>query len=316
MEQLKIRPAAVSIVLATLAACGGGGGGGGGGPIAVGTPPPSEVTFTSFAAILPNQTVVTDGIAVTASGNQTISNGDYTITSAAPLGAAGSATVRLSYDAAATPALRQIDLSTPSSPNVSVNRDTPGQGITCSGHTCFINNGATTGLVFDAVAAGWNYQSLGVWTTDVTPTSWVAGAVSLGSATSGNSLPTTGTAVFNGLALGAYINSAGTPFVTTASMRANVDFGSGNIQFSTSNTILANANTGASSADNGLNLSGMLSYAQGVNSFSGGLTTANGSMNGQGTGRFYGPSAQEVGGVYSLSGGGVNRMIGAFGGKR
>jgi hypothetical protein len=59
-----------------------------------------------------------------------------------------------------------------------------------------------------------------------------------------------------------------------------------------------------------------LSYAQGVNSFSGGLTTANGALNGQGTGRFYGPSAQEIGGVYSLSGSGLSRLIGGFGGKR
>jgi transferrin binding protein len=314
MEPRK-RVVGLSIALATLAACGGGGGGGS--PIAIGAPPPSEVTFTSFAAILPNQTAVIDGIAVTATGNQTIApNGDYTINSA-NFNAVSAATVRLSYDGSATPVLRHIDISTPSSPSVAIDRDTVGQGITCSRSTCIAHNEPTASVIFiDASAAGWNYQSLGAWAMDVTPSTYVTGAYSVGAVTLANALPTTGSAVFNGVALGAYFNTSGTPFLTVAGMRADVDFSLRNIQFSTSSTFLTNTNTGSQSTDNGLNLSGTLSYAQGVNSFSGGLTTANGALNGQGTGRFYGPSAQEVGGVYSLSGAGVSRMIGGFGGKR
>ena len=99
-------------------------------------------------------------------------------------------------------------------------------------------------------------------------------------------------------------------------MSANVDFNGRNIQFSTSGTGLLNANTAVQTTDNGLNLSGALSYAPGANSFSGALQTTNGALTGQGSGRFYGPSAGEMGGVYSLSGAGVTRMIGGFGGKR
>ena len=312
--ELGMRAAALSIALATVAACGGGGGAGGGGG---GTPSAIEVPFTSFAAIAPNQTVVMDGGALTATGNQTIApNGDYTITSVNGDGI-GPVTVRLSYDGAATPALRQINISsTGVSPSLAFDRDTPGQSIACSGTFCFAQNATGSALAIDPVAAGWNYQTLGVWTLDVTPTSWVLGAVSVGAATIGNSLPTTGTAVFNGLAVGAYLDSGGTPFATMAGMRANVDFSTRDIQFSTSNTTMVNSNTTVQSTNNGLNLSGTLSYAQGVNAFSGALQTANGQLTGQGNGRFYGPSAQEVGGVYSLSGTGVSRMVGGFGGKR
>jgi hypothetical protein len=308
--ELGMRAAAVSIALATLAACGGGGGGGGGSPSAI------EVPFTSFAAIRPSQTVVMDGTAVTASGNQTVApNGDFTVTSA-NLNPVGSATVRLSYDGSPTPALRHITISTPSSPSVTFDRDTPGHSISCGGGACVAENLAGTASAIDPFAVGWNYQTFGVWTTNTSPTSWAAGAVSVGAATSGSALPMTGNAVFNGGAAGVYVDSGGTAFATGAAMSAIVDFSARNIQFSTSGTTLINANTSAQTNDNGLNLSGTLSYAQGVNSFSGGVQTANGALSGQGSGRFYGPSAQELGGVYSLTGAGVSRMIGGFGGKQ
>jgi transferrin binding protein len=314
MEQ-GMRTAAVSIALATLAACGGGGGGGGGGgsAVAVGAPPPSEVTFTSFAAILPNQTVVMDGTAFTANGNQ-----NSVAATSANLNALGPATVRLSYDSSPTPALRYIDISTPSTPIAAFDRDItgPGHSFGCSGGTCVAETPTASVAVIDPVAAGWNYQSLGVWTMDVTPTTWVAGAASFGAATSGNALPTTGTAVFNGLTAGFYLDSGGTPFGTVGAMRADVDFSGRSIQFSTSGTSRINGITSVRTPDTGLNLSGTLSYAPGVNSFSGAVQTANGQLTGQGSGRFYGPTAQEIGGVYSLSGAGVSRMIGGFGGKR
>jgi len=34
------------------------------------------------------------------------------------------------------------------------------------------------------------------------------------------------------------------------------------------------------------------------------------------TGKFYGPAAEEVGGIYNISGSGLNRHAGAFGAKR
>jgi hypothetical protein len=129
-------------------------------------------------------------------------------------------------------------------------------------------------------------------------------------------LPSIGGAVFNGIAVGAYVDSGGTLFATTATMSADVNFSTRNIQFSTAGTSLINSNTSLSTTNSGLDLLGTLSYAQGVNSFTGGVQTVNGALSGQGSGRFYGPSAQEIGGVYSLTGAGASRMLGGFGGRQ
>jgi hypothetical protein len=304
-----MRAAAVSIALVTLAACGGGGGGGGGG-----TPSAIEVPFTSFTAVRPNQTVVMEGTAVTATGNvATAANGDDTVSNV-NFSAHGPATVRLSYDGSPTPTLTHIGISTASSPSAIFDRST--HTFSCNGTSCTAENLTSAATVVDPAAGGWNYQSFGIWGADVSPTSWTFGVTSVGAATSGNSLPTTGGAVFNGIAVGAYVDSGGTLFATSAIMSANVNFSARNIEFSTFGTNLINSNTSLSTTNNGLNLLGTLSYAQGVNSFTGGVQTVNGALSGQGSGRFYGPSAQEIGGVYSLTGAGASRMIGGFGGKQ
>jgi hypothetical protein len=74
----------------------------------------------------------------------------------------------------------------------------------------------------------------------------------------------------------------------------------------------------APSPNSNLNLSGTLSYLAGSNQFSGTVNTT--SMSGIATGKFYGPSAQEIGGTFSVSNGtvgsGGSAYIGGFGGKR
>jgi hypothetical protein len=103
-------------------------------------------------------------------------------------------------------------------------------------------------------------------------------------------------------------------------MTANVDFSSRSIAFSTSNTSLANTNSGVQSSNSGLNINGTLAWNPTVNGFSGVVNTANGQLNGGANGSFFGPAAEEIGGVYQLQnvqgGPAVNKMIGAFGGKR
>ena len=48
---------------------------------------------------------------------------------------------------------------------------------------------------------------------------------------------------------------------------------------------------------------------------SGTVTTVNG-MSGNANGKFYGPTANEVGGTYAVSGSGLGSFVGGFGGKR
>jgi hypothetical protein len=317
-----IRAAALPFVLATLGACGGGGGGGG---VIEPTPTPStpspaaqtpsstrDVSLASFPAVAPNQTVVMEGTSAAMSGTQIVT-GDTAIITSANRSPIGDATVKFSYDDAR--ALSGITVTTPQA-SFSFDRNAPGHSVSCNGGICSAEKPTTEAMAMDPFVVGWNYQSFGVWGTNLDSPSWQLGAVSAGTPTSGSSLPTTGTATFSGLAAGFYTDPAGTPFGTSANMRADVNFGSRNIGFSTSNTQLKNTNTNVRSTDTGLNLSGSLSYAPGVNAFSGTVQTQNTLLGGQAGGRFYGPAAEEIGGVYSLQGAGVSRMLGGFGGKR
>ena len=90
-------------------------------------------------------------------------------------------------------------------------------------------------------------------------------------------------------------------------MAATVNYVTRSIAFSTSNSQL---NTGLLMPN--LNMSGTLTYAPGQNLFAGTVTSA--TMTGTASGRFYGPNAEEIGGIYSLSGGGAGHY-GAFFGK-
>jgi hypothetical protein len=312
-----VRVSALSmIVLAALAACGGGGGGGGG-VIAPGrtSGTPVEVNFTSFGAVRPNQTVVmSSGISQGGSGTD----------SAFTLGAAtdSNSTARLTFDGNGE--LSGIAVNTPQA-NLSFG---PGETGCFTDAGCIGANANAFAVVMHPAELGWNYQSFGVWNVQSTPSSWLVGAISAGNVTMDGFVPTTGTAVFTGRSAGFYSDSAGTPYATTASMSANVNFSTRSIQFSTSDTTRINANTQVQTADNGLNLSGSWSYTQGVRQngpvpgvfiaagFSGPLVTQNGLLAGQAVGQFYGPAGEEIGGAYSLSGTGLSRMIGAFGGKR
>ena len=301
--------------LALLAACGGGGGGGSSGPAGSNT----DVTFTSFEAARPNTTVVMQGISQSLSGTV---NPNGTVDSLALGTVDGTrSTARLTYNA--TRELSNMTFLAPQSGAIFQNPDCS-SGPVCTGETA-----NTSGVAADPRWFGWNYQTYGVWLSEPTPSTFTAGAMSAGAQTPGNAVPTTGNAVFTGLSSGFYFDTAGTPYFTSANMRAAVNWGTRAIDFSTANTSIGNLLTGtAPTAMPGLDVTGTLSYAAGASQFSGtvsaagvpvntaGIPVSPAPLSGNANGRFYGPAAQEIGGVYTLSGGTRERMIGAFGGKR
>jgi hypothetical protein len=63
-------------------------------------------------------------------------------------------------------------------------------------------------------------------------------------------------------------------------------------------------------------MSGTLTYSSGANQFSGAISTAGSAMTGTAVGTFYGPSANEIGGTFGVTGSSGQGMIGAFGGKQ
>jgi len=102
-------------------------------------------------------------------------------------------------------------------------------------------------------------------------------------------------------------------------MTATANFGTRSIAFATSNTATS-TDLISSTANSNLNMSGTLTYSAGVNQFTGSVTTvgggpSNAAMSGTATGKFYGPTAQEIGGTFGLTNGSTG-YLGAFGGKR
>ena len=325
-----LRITALSIMAATLAACGTGGGGGGGSGTPTQIPPApnqapapdqttqrqttppdntprTDVAFTSFSALQPNQNVIMSGSATTISGTQT-TNG--TVTSVGPENN-GASNLTLGFDSQRK--LTALAISAPDG-NVSFDRSA-GHSISCSGGgICSASSPTASAITGDALGSGWNYQTYGVWAVQSGPTSFVLGGVSAGNATPGNAVPTTGTATFFGNSSGYFIDAAGIRSTTSAAMIANVDFQNRAIGFTTIDTTFLNSKTGPDTRKEGLDLSGSLSWAPGVNNFSGQVQTRDRTLNGSASGKFYGPTAEEIGGTYSLSGGPTSRLVGGFGG--
>jgi hypothetical protein len=271
------------------------------------------VPFSSFTAVRPNQVVVLNGTAVTATGETSTSGGVTTVTSA-NVNPIGGGSVRLTYDGAGN--ISALSISSPQPAADATFDRNAGHTLSCSNGACTADN-PTSGAVFvDPTFAGWNYQSFGVWTKELSSTSGVFGAISAGSPTPGSAVPLTGSTNFAGRAAGLFVDTAGGLFATASPINLAVDFGMRRVSYSTVETRLVNANTGAQSMDPGLNISGTMSYAQGFSAFNGTLQTSNGQLTGEGRGTFYGPAAEEIGGTYALQGPGVSRMLGAFGGKK
>ena len=263
--------------------------------------PTQPATFTSFLAVQPSQTVVAPTVSIGA-----------TAATESPSLQSGSA--QLTYDS--TEALTGIRLESPTE-TLDFQRSA-GHDVSCSGAgSCRGKNASQDVVLVDPARTGWNYQTFGVWGGESLSANGRFGAVSIGAPTPGVTLPRGGTYNFTGMALGFYSDAAGAPHATGATLSATVNFATRSIGFSTSNTFIGALNgSGTSTQAPGLNLSGNLTFAPNQNAISGSVQTQNGALTGNADGRFYGPAATEIGGVYSLSGSGMSRMIGGFGGRR
>jgi hypothetical protein len=167
-------------------------------------------------------------------------------------------------------------------------------------------------LIANPYSAGWAYQSFGAWSySNVSVTS-----KSFGSATPAIAVPSSGTATFSGTFGGFYTSPEGLGSLAAADVSVTADFGARSLAFATSNTTITR-DLQTSSAAPGLNLTGSLTYAPGAGTFTGTLVSAGGTMAGPTNGRFYGPAAQELGGVFVVKAAdGPESLTGAYGAKR
>jgi len=289
-------------LVAALSGCGGGG---------------SSATlspFTSWGAVQPNSSITVEGISQ--SGTYSWNSGTNRVTATS----LGTSTSGASYSAVydANGQATSITLSPANSTAVSWSR---GAGDTFG--ALLINNNIDAVVSADgtkyALAANpydhnWNYQSFGIWTTGAGTGNGTYGAMSVGASTAGNAIPTSGTATYSGYTGGRYVNSSGQYWFTSSTMTAAADFTNRSLAFSTANTQVT-PDLISSSNNTALNMSGTLTYSAATNQVTGNVTTTGG-MSGSVNARFYGPSAQEIGGTFAVSSGALSGYAGAFGGKR
>jgi hypothetical protein len=292
------------LLISACAGGGGGGGGSGGGGVVV-TP------FTSWSAIQPNTTVQAAG--GSAGSNYTANTITGQVLSiSTPAQASSGATINFTYGPTS---LTGISIQSAQGASASLNTSAGDSiGVTSSGSIFYGENAAgTTTLLAPAVDYfGWNYQSYGVWITGQGTGSGSVGVASVGSITPVTGIPATGTGNFTGNTIGVFVDSSGIGFYTAGTMSATANFAAQTVQFATAGTVTVNLATGVSAAASNLNLNSNMTYAGGT--ISGPITSVSG-MTGTASAKFFGPTAQEIGGTYVLQGSGAS-LVGGFGGAR
>jgi len=317
MQTIPGKRIALLSVSLVLSACGGGGGGGG--TIPPGTPI-VPTAFTKWSDVQPGVEYKADGLGQEVTG--TASGGQFV--AIAPSGVADGYSAYLTFDSALE--LSLLKLTTPAPTLVALDKtaaDTTFADVTLTPGTSaqFVSARnpselpTSVAIMAKPINLGWNYQTFGIWETGRdSPTSRKFGAMSVGN-TAGTAIPGSGTATFTGYTAGSYVNAAGTGTTAFSALTVGADFGTRSLTFNTSNT--QTSSDWVTFTPNGnLDLNGTLTYAAGTNSFSGSINSVGG-LTGNSTGQFYGPEAQELGGVFLLRGSGpVETYAGAYGAKR
>lgn len=303
----------IALLFASLAlsACGGGGGGGGTVPTGTSTVP---TAFTKWSAVQPGVEYKADGLGQEVTG--TASGGQFV--AIAPSSVTEGYSAYLTFDSALE--LSRLALTTPAPTLVVLDKAAPETtfaDVTLSPGTIpqFVSarNSTSVAIMAKPIDLGWEYQTFGIWETNRdSTTSRKFGAMSVGTPTT--AIPSSGTAAFTGYATGSYVSAAGTGTTVFADLTVGANFGTQTLTFNTANT-QTSSDWLTFTAKSDLNLNGTLTYAPGTNSFTGSVNS-NGGLAGNSTGQFYGPNAEELGGVFLLQGSGVETYAGAYGAKQ
>ena len=183
---------------------------------------------------------------------------------------------------------------------------------------CIIRFGNGTQIVMhDPAAAGWTYQTFAHY---IDPKSGVIhGYQSLGDETKFTALPASGTATYNGLTTAYVVKNNDQSRQLTADVKAIVDFGLKGVRFETTNSQFHSLDANGrrvtvKGAD--YDMKGTAKWENG-NLFLGKVEATAAGLKGNLSGKFFGPSAAEIGGTYGLKKeDGSEHMIGGYGAKR
>ncbi|MGE5319943.1 MAG: transferrin-binding protein-like solute binding protein [Hyphomicrobiaceae bacterium] len=274
------------------------------------TSPTSAVVtaFTSWRTNLANAAIQADGLGQQVAGTW---GGTSFSSIGAPVAAAESAV--FGFDASGS--LSVLSLTSTTSTSTTTENFTGSQiGSFTDPDFVLVKNSTSQGVISNPKSLAWDYQSFGIWETGLGTPSRTLNAMSVGAPTAGANIPTTNTASFTGKVVGSYVDAVGVGHSALANLNVTADFANRTLAFSTTGTQTA-TNLTNFTPNSGLDLTGNLSYQAGTNSFTGPVNSA--TLSGTTTGRFYGPNAQELGGVFSLqASSGLETYSGAYGGKR
>jgi hypothetical protein len=294
------------IASSMLSACGGGGGGGG-------TVGPSQplvtTTVNSWRDPVAGKNIKIDGLGKEVS--YTFDPGSQLITSISQPPRDVSASATFVFDD--TSALIGLFLTSGSTPVAAFD-----QISVMAADADFVTaaSATSTAIMSNPKSTAWDYQSFGVWENGLDAGNGLHGAVSLGAPSPVGAIPLVDGATFTGKVVGSYVSAAGQGHTTVlANLAVGFDLGNNSLSFETTGTRISSDGT-IFTLTPGLDMAGQtLTYAGTTNSFSGNLTTASG-LTGNSTGQFYGPNAEELGGVFFLHGTGLETYSGAYGAKR
>ena len=154
-------------------------------------------------------------------------------------------------------------------------------------------------VISDHNLMGFEYQSYGVWLNGIDVGMGIVAAMTAGAATPALGVPKAGLALYNGSSTGVYVDLAGEPFLAFADFSAAVSFDTLVMNVASTGTQVLNANTLLTSANGALDYTGVGAVAP-----DGSFTTAIAATNLAGTldGKLYGPTAEELGGTFAMSG--------------
>lgn len=172
-------------------------------------------------------------------------------------------------------------------------------------------------VMHDPAAAGWAYQTFAFYKD---PKNDVAfGYQSLGDETKFTALPASGTATYNGLTTAYVVKNNDQSRQLTADVKAIVDFGLKGVRFETTNSQFHSLDANGrrvTKADAKYDMKGTAKWENG-NLFLGKVEAAAAGLKGNLSGKFFGPSAAEIGGTYGLQNkDGSEHLIGGYGAKR
>jgi hypothetical protein len=306
---MNLKKIIVSCIPLLLTACGGGGGGGGGTSSTL-------APFIKWSALAAGTTYEISGDS--AQGTYVWDSATDRVTSFTLGAQQDGAKFTETFDSNGI--IQSVRIQTAAGTDISFQRgvDTFGVLVINNNINAVISSDGTKYVLApEPRAMGWEYQAYGIWVTGAGTGSGTYGAASVGAQTPVGSMPSTGVAFYQGNAAGRYVDAGGNYYFAAADMLALTDFSARSLQFSTTNTsIVTNLSPGTTPtpAPN-LDLGGTLTYTAGSNQFTGNVTSFTG-MVGTATGRFFGPSAEEIGGTFGVTGAGTEVYGGGFGGKR